>query len=66
MTFFDKMSYHGAIVKIKSGMVKLLQPFVYYCTVVHKLYGSGTKKLLLTTTVNLKNEILCPMHEIGM
>ena len=29
MTFFDKRSYHGARVKIKSGMVKLLRPCVY-------------------------------------
>ena len=29
MTFFDKMSYHGARVKVKRGMVKVLQPCVY-------------------------------------
>ena len=28
MTFFDKMSFHGAIVKIKSGMVRRLIPCV--------------------------------------
>ena len=29
MTFFDKMSYHGARVKIRSGMVRLLIPCVF-------------------------------------
>ena len=29
VTFFDKMSYHGVRVKIKSGMVELLQPCVF-------------------------------------
>ena len=29
VNFFDKMSYHGARVKIISGMVRLLIPCVY-------------------------------------
>ena len=29
VTFFDKISYHGARVKIRSGMVRLLIPCAY-------------------------------------
>ena len=40
--FFNKMSYHGARVKIRSGIVRLLIPCVcseiHYATLLHKFY----------------------------
>ena len=52
--FFDKMSYQGARVKIKSGMVKLLQP----CLCLQYLYaqvvvtgGNSIYSLILKVTL---------------